>query len=597
MATITETLSLGLRHHQSGQFGLAEQAYRRVLEFDPSNSQAIYYLGVIASQVGNKSAAADLIRQAIAIDPTKSIYFYNLGEALQATGNLDEAIAAYRHALQLNPSDPECWNNLGRAFQSQGNAAGAIDCYQRALALRPEDADAMNNLGGVLQTLGNLEGAIACYRSAIQLRPAYVQVYCNLGSALKANAQPEQARDCYQHALQLQPNSIEAMNGLIVQQQEMCCWTMIENLSLRLIQEVEHRNKLGIRHQLTPMSFLGLPTCTTPSQQLEFCQTFFANQFGAMSKSFQAHAGPHTRSERARIRIAYLSSDLQTHPVGLSICELFENHDRTRFEVAAYSYGKDDQSETRNRISKSCDRFIDIGKQSFVETAKRIYNDRVDILIDLMGHTFNARSEIMALRPAPVQIQFLGFAGTMGTPCIDYIVADDFVIPQSHSSYYCESILRLPHCFLPSDTKRNIATSTTRHEHGLPNDALVLCSFNNSSKITPAMFAAWMRLLDQIPDSVLWVYVHNEFAAQNLRQEAVANGIDPERLVFARRLPSLNDHLARYRLADLFLDTFPYNAHSTAADSLWMGCPVVTLSGQTFASRVAGSLLRAACLE
>ena len=593
MASISEKLAMGLKHHQSGQFELAESAYREVLISNPRNAQALYYLGILASQIGNKLAAVELIGKAIEIDPSKGIYYYNLGEALQVLGKLGEAVVAYRLALQRDPSDAEAQNNLGRALQTLGNLDEAIVCYRRTLELRPNDVEALNNLGGLLQTRGDFAAAIGYYETAIQLRPDYVEVYCNLGSALKANGQPDAARKCFVQALRVQPKSIEALNGLIVQQQELCCWQDLESMSRQVIQLVETASEQGIRHQLTPLSFLSLPTVTTPAQQLNFTRDFFANRFGNITQlDSKERLGPLRNSAR-RIRVGYLSGDLQTHPVGLSICELLESHDRARFEVFAYSFGIDDHSITRQRIVHACNQFVDLGQESFGDSAKRINRDGIDILVDLMGYTYNARTEILALRPAPIQIQYLGFPGTMGAPCVDYLIADDFVVPMDQSNNYSEQIIRLPHCFFPKDSKRSVSGLTTaRSEHGLLENAIVLCSFNSSNKITPTMFGVWMRILRVVPDSILWIYVQNDQAAFNLQKEAVSLGVDSNRLVFARRLPNLNDHLARYCLVDLFLDTFPYNAHSTAADALWMGCPVLTLAGQTFASRVAGSLLR-----
>ncbi len=593
MASMSEELAKGLKHHHLGQFELAESAYRNVLLSNPRNSQALYYFGVLSSQLGNKLAAVELIGKAIEIDPTKGIYYYNLGEALQVLGRLDEAVVAYRLALQRDPTDAEALNNLGRALQTLGNLDEAIICYRRSLELRPNDIETLNNMGGLLQTRGDFTAAIACYETVIQLRPSYVEVYCNLGSVLKASGEPEAARTCYLKALRVQPQSIEALNGLIVQQQELCSWHDFESLSNKLIQLVEKASQLGIRHQLTPISYLGLPTVTTPTQQLNFARDFFSNRFGNIAPiGLNERIGPR-RDSPQRIRVGYLSGDLQTHPVGLSICELLENHDRNRFEVFAYSFGVDDRSKNRQRIVHACDEFVELGQESFGDSARRIHRDGIDILVDLMGHTYNARTEILAMRPAPIQIQFLGFPATMGAPCIDYIIADEFVVPMDQSANYSEQIIRLPNSFFPQDSKRLASDwSTSRSDHGLSENMKVLCSFNNSSKITPVVFGAWMRILREVSDSLLWIYVQNDHAAFNLQKEAVSNGVDSNRLVFARRLPNLDDHLARYCLADLFLDTFPYNAHSTAADAIWMGCPVLTLTGQTFASRVAGSLLK-----
>jgi predicted O-linked N-acetylglucosamine transferase (SPINDLY family) len=295
---------------------------------------------------------------------------------------------------------------------------------------------------------------------------------------------------------------------------------------------------------------------------------------------------------KSKISIGYLSGDFHCHATAWLIAELFEKHDRAGFVIFGYSYGPDDRSPMRRRLASAFDRFVDLKDASFMEAAERIAVDGVDILVDLKGYTRENRVQILALRPAPIQVNYLGYPGTMGAPFMDYVLVDDFVVPADQQPFFAEKLVHLPGCYQVNDSRREIAPHTpSRAECGLPEQGFVFCDFNNSYKITPEMFTVWMELLKGVPGSVLWLLEGNRFAPANLRREAEARGVAAQRLVFAPRMP-LPEHLARHRLADLFLDTFPVNAHTTASDALWVGCPVLTMAGETFVSRVAGSLLR-----
>ena len=299
------------------------------------------------------------------------------------------------------------------------------------------------------------------------------------------------------------------------------------------------------------------------------------------------------KSNKKKITLGYLSADFHEHATAFLCAELFEAHDRTRFEVFGYSYGPDDGSPMRQRLSRAFDRFVDVKDMSYVEAARRIAADDVDILIDLKGYTKGARTHMLALRPAPIQINYLGYPGTLGAGFMDYILVDDYVVPSDQQPFFAEKLVHLPGCYQINDSKRAIWPKTpTRAECGLPDTSFVFCDFNNTYKITSKMFAIWMELLQAVPRSVLWLLEGNSCAAANLKREAEAHGVSATRLIFAPRVP-MAEHLARHHLADLFLDTFPVCAHTTASDALWAGCPLLALAGNTFIARVAGSLLRA----
>ncbi len=344
---------------------------------------------------------------------------------------------------------------------------------------------------------------------------------------------------------------------------------------------------------MSPFVLLALSTPTTARQQLRCSRRWVGRLLKSDGGAGRCLARPRPSVPKSRITVGYLSGNFHSHAVAWLTAELFEKHDRGRFAIFGYSYGPDDRSPMRRRLAGAFDRFVDVKESSFAQAAQRIAADEVDILVDLMGYTKDTRPQILASRPAPIQVNYLGYPGTMGAEFMDYILVDDFVVPPDQQPFFTERLVHLPGCFQANDSQREISSRTpSRAQCGLPEDGFVFCCFNNSYKITPAVFDVWMRLLKAVPASVLWLSEGNRFVSANLRREAKARGVAAERLVFARPEPLMSDHLARHRVADLFLDTFPYNAHTTASDALWASLPVLTLSGRTFASRVAGSLLR-----
>jgi predicted O-linked N-acetylglucosamine transferase (SPINDLY family) len=502
-------------------------------------------------------------------------------------GRLAEAEAIYRQMLGRHPGSVDLYNNLGNVLQEQGNFAEAVAQYRQAVTLQPDCAEVHNNMGGVFYAQGELEEARACFQRALALKPDYAEAHINLGNVLREQGKLEEALAQHRQALTLRPNSVEAECQSMHLMQHVCDWN-------RLTEIVERQKQLlsaGSSAPMHPFAFLCIPS--TPAEQLRCARNFAAHRLAPVGRLRDKLGFRFTPKPKSKLRIGYLSADFRRHPVASLIAELFEFHDRQAVEVCAYSYGPDDGSEIRKRVARACDRFVDIRAASYVEAARRIYEDGVDILVDLQGHTRLARTHIAALRPAPLQVNWLGYPGTMGAECIDYIITDRFVTPPGHEPFFSEKIVYLPDCYQINDRKREIAKRTpARKKFGLPEKGVVFCCFNNSYKITPAVFDIWARLLQQVSGSVLWLLETNTGLAANLRREAKARGVEPERLVFAPILLP-EQHLARYRIADLFLDTLLYNAHVTTSDALWAGLPVLTCAGETFASRVAGSLLTA----
>ena len=381
--------------------------------------------------------------------------------------------------------------------------------------------------------------------------------------------------------------------ALVHQYQHMCDWSHLDSAARQVIDSVMRApGDQSLTAAATPFAFIVSPIPTSAAQQLLCASQWVEVRYKGIMELGKQLRLTQARPAKSKITLGYLSADFHGHATAYLIAELIEKHDRSRFNVVGYSCGPDDKSAMRQRLKQAFDDFVDVEPCSHQEAARRIAADGVDILIDLKGYTTDSRTDILALRPAPIQVNYLGFPGTMGAPFIDYIVVDDFIVPADQQPYFTEKLVHLPGCYQVNDSRREIAPHTpTRAACGLPDTGFVFCSFNNSYKITTEIFDVWMDLLKEVPGSVLWLLEANRFVPANLRREAEARGVAGQRLIFAPHRP-LPEHLVRYRLADLVLDNFPVNAHTTASDALWVGCPIVTIAGETMVSRVAGSLLR-----
>ncbi len=579
--------NLGTALQKQGEYDEAITQYREALRLKPSYAEAYNNLGSAIQARGDAPKAGRYYREALRLNPRYAEAHDNLGAALREQGDVAGAIACYHEALRVDPLHAGAYNNLGHALQEQGRLSEAIVYYREAVCLRPGYAKAHNNLGYALQEQGDLIEAVSQYRVALRARPEYAEAHINLANALQEQSDPTEALAHYREALRLKPELTQAHSSLVHRLQHLCEWSELEPLWEQTARMVLTQPAAII----PPFSFLSVPS--SPAEQLACARNWVANRIAPIELSWEGLDVHVARTAKDKLRIGYLSTDFRQHIVSDLIAEILELHDHDHFDIYAYSIGGDDGSAMRQRIAHACDRFTDITADSYVEAARRIHDDGVDILIDLNGHTKGARTQILALRPAPVQVNYMGYAGTMGAEFIDYMVTDCFMTPPEQQPYFTERFVYLPDSAMPPNrTWASAERTPSRAECGLPEDAFVFCCFNNAFKITPAMFDIWMRLLRETPGSVLWLFEANEWAATNLRREADARGVAPERVVFAPRLP-LAEHLARQRLADLFLDTLPYNAHSTASNALWAGLPVITCPGDTFVSRVVGSVLHA----
>jgi protein O-GlcNAc transferase len=610
---IRETLAKAVAAQQGGDAAAAAAFCREILEREPDNFQALHFLGRLRAQAGDFAAAVTLIGKAIAVNPEAPAAHYNLGLALRALDRRDEEIACYRRALRLNPDFAAAHNDLGIALNEQRRPEEALAAFRSALALQPGSAELRNNLAIVLtdlrrfaaaeeqlhealrlrpdyaeahSNLGNVHkarrdfaAAVACYRRALDLAPDHADAPHNLGMALRNLGRHDAAAACFRRALGRDPANGAALVALAVAERQICDW--------RTPRDAEIRARVANGDAaIEPFDFLSF--AESGPEQLRCARNYWSGF--AMPAPL---VGTAAQAPRDRIRIAYLSFDFRAHATSYLLVELLERHDREKFDIVAASFGPDDDSAMRRRVIAAVDRFVDISALGDAEAARLLAEMPIDIAVDLNGLTANNRRNILAHRPAPIQVNYLGFPGTMGAPFIDAIIADRFIVPPGTESDFSERVVRLPDCYQPNDRSRRIADAVpTRAQCGLPESGFVFAAFNNSYKITPPLFDIWCRLLRAVPGSVLWLLHDNEWAVANLRREAVARGVAPERMVFAPRM-ELPEHLARHRQADLFLDTLPINAHTTASDALWAGLPIVTCAGATLVSRVAGSLLHA----
>jgi protein O-GlcNAc transferase len=560
------------------RFEQALASYDEVLALKPDFAQGLYNRGSALQGLMRFEEALASYDGALTLNPNWVEALCNRGNTLQKLERFEEALASYEKVLALKPGFADAFYNCGIVLQELNRLDEALASYGKALAIEPGSAVARLNRGNMLMRLGRLGEALASYEQALVLKPGYPEALHNRGNVLLELNRIDEALASYEQA----PDYIDAFGGAIWCINRLCDWRRKESVAAEVNAHIRDRRSI-----ISPFTFLGYSSDLALQQQ---CAVNFAA--GRLPRVLRPLSGAAARRP-GKVRIAYLSADFRSHAMAHLTAELFERHDRSRFEVIALSYGVDDGSNMRKRLTSAFDRFADVRGMSDKSAALMLHNLGADIAIDLMGHTRDSRPGILAYRPAPVQASYLGYPGTMGASFIDYIIADETVVPFEHQPFYTEKIVQLPGCYQVNDSRRIISDRTpTRREAGLPEDGFVFCCFNQNWKITSEVFDVWMRLLHALDGSVLWLLQDNEGAERNLRDAAKARGIDPARLVFAGRLPS-GGHLARHRLANLFLDTLPYNAHSTASDALWAGLPVVTRIGEAFAGRVAASLLKA----
>ncbi|MBO9679860.1 MAG: tetratricopeptide repeat protein [Acidovorax sp.] len=594
----------------------AIRAYDRAIALSPGYVDPHFNRGNALLRLQRHGEALASFERAITLSPRLVLAHYNRAAVLQGMNRMQEAAEGYRAVLELEPHHAQARFNAGCILLAQKQFEEAVECMDLVIAHAPQMPEAHNNKGSALLKLGRLRDAITCFSQALALRPQYAEAYTNRGNArIQLGHYPEALEDLGR-ALQLQPHGAEsrhllgkllsltnrheeavqqlqwahrqspglpALYGDLMGAKTACCsWQGIDHDVQQALQAIAEHGQA-----VEPFTLLGL--ADAPLRHKEAARTLVQEMFPASS----ALGACLPREPGGKIRVGYFSADFRNHAVAYLIAELFEVHDRGRFEWFAFSVGPDAQDEMRQRVAAAFDHFIDVRERSDIDIARLSRELGIDIAVDLTGFTRHNRFGCFSFRCAPVQVSYLGYPGTTGADYMDYVIADRVVIPPPAQAHFTEKVVYLPHSYQVNDSRRKVSgRAFTRGEAGLPPDGFVFCCFNNNYKIMPSTFDGWMRILLAVEGSVLWLLEDNPAAARNLRREAQARGISAERLVFAPRMP-MDEHLARHRLADLFLDTLPYNAHTTASDALWAGLPLLTCMGESFASRVAASLLYA----
>lgn len=611
--------SLGACQLQLGLCGEALESFERALAFAPDNVVALVCQGDALRALERPAQAIASYERALAVIPAELAALQGRAAALNMLGRPWDALASLDAALAIEPSDLGALSNRALLLRALHRLEEGLASLDGVLRVDPDHVDALLNRGLLLFDLGRYPEAVASYDRAVAIAPEHVGAHCNRAKALFALNRFRDALAAAERALALAPDHVESLytrgNVLVRQRRYEDAVVVFERL-LALAPQHPHAlaqlvgcclwlcdwAKAAIAAEALQKAISAGTAVVSPHILLQLSADP-VTVLAATRRYLEREVSPPTTPAlpnitigvgTGKIRIAYLSGDFRVHPVAYLIAELLERHDRSRFEVIAISFGPDDNSDLRARIAHACDRFHDVRIRNDQDVAALVRQAAIDIAVDLGGHTDHARPGILQLRPAPVAVNYLGFPGTMGADFIDYIIADAVVLPFTQQPWYAEQIVHLPDSFMVQDATRPISPQTpTRKAANLPDEGVVFCCFNNSYKISADTFAAWLRLLAKVEDAVLWLTQPDARAAENLRAAAVAAGIDPARIVFAPRMPSMADHLARHRLADLFLDTPGYNAHSTAADALWAGLPVLTCAGSAFQGRVAASLLHA----
>jgi predicted O-linked N-acetylglucosamine transferase (SPINDLY family) len=618
---LRETLQEGIALHRAGRLDEAERIYRAILEANADHFDAMHLLGVTQLQRGRFKEARRVIEAALAIDPRSADAHCHLGNVLGALGKADEAVASYERALAIKPDHinalvnsalaltrlgrhrealascdaalaiapdlAEAFSNRAIALNHLGEREQALASCDRALAINPNLADALSNRAAILNELDRAEEALASADRALVLRPDYAEAHFNRAAALEQLRRDDEALVAFDRALALEPrlaqlHGADFVAGRVLYARMRCCdWRSYRDDFERLIADVRAGKASAV-----PLAFLALPT--TPQDQLRSAQIWAREKFPVGAAEWTG-----TIASAERLRVAFVTANFRDHPTLHLSLEFWERIDRSRLEMFAYSLWPDDRNALLRRAKNAFEHFADVSGQTDAAIAQRIRDDRIAILIDRNGYTLHARAGIFALRPAPIQVNCIGYPGTLGAPWYDYIFTDRFTVPEHLQGSYTERPLYMPNTAFPSDTTRlPPGPSPSRAQFGLPELGVVFCCFNSAYKILPDVFAIWMRLLAAVPGSVLWLLETNATARANLRREARAADIDPDRLVFAHRV-GVGEHVARNATADLFLDTYPYGAHTTANDALLAGLPVVTCAGETMVSRIAASQLHA----
>jgi predicted O-linked N-acetylglucosamine transferase (SPINDLY family) len=601
--------------HRRGEFEAAQKIYKEILQSDSKNAEVLHLLGVIALQKKDFPSAIKFISQAIEINPQMSVAFNNLGAAYKEQKDYVKALESLQCALKLDPVSADALSNIGNIYSDEKKYSLAMDFYYRAIKANPHHADAYYNRGNIYLHSHKYALAVGDYNRALEFDPGITDAYLNRGLAYKKMGNYQAALTDFSQVVKMQPGYAEAyyhraitcfstndnslaafedlksalqinskldylLSAFFFRKKFFADWSDLEALGSKLLEMAKSGDRA-----ITPFTFVS--HFDDPSQQLMITKTWI----NAQSKSGETDLGSLKKSTRKeKIHIGYFSSDFNEHAVTYASAGLFRSHDKSKFKITGFYFGRHKDSMLA-RVAGYFDEFYNVADLSDVEVTELARKLKIDIAVDLNGSTAGARPVIFLNQAATIQVNYLGYPGTMGTPIIDYIIADEYVIPVESQKYYIEKIAYMD-CFMAHDDQLLVSGKKySKSELGLPTEGFIFCGFNNTHKITPKVWSLWMNILKSVPNSVLWLSCGNDFTTQNLLREALACGVESTRIIFAPKFKDIGEHLARLRCADLLLDTYPYNAHTTASAALWAGLPVLTRSGESFASRVAASLL------
>ena len=609
-------LGRAINEFQANQFDAAEKLLLNVLQLQKNNLPALHIMGLIKAAQEKHVDAANYFKKALVINPQEPSLNYNLARALSAYGRHLEALQYHERTIRLANDNAQAWVNYGISLGALGRTQDAVKMFEGALALHPAYEEALANLGesyrllqdypqaktffgraievggqlslswlGIARielALGEKKQAIEHYLRCLQINPENMECLLELALVHLSLKQYEASLQCYERAYQLNPNEDFLLGRILNVAMQACLWEKVPALIAEISAKIQEGKR--VCHPFTVLSSIDDPAIQLKAAQI--WSSFTQNVESGKKSQLQLQ-------KKDKIRIGYFSADFHLHATLHLMADMFKKHDKSRFEVFAFSYGDDIQDQMLASVIEYFDGFYYVGNQTDSEIAQAARELKIDIAVDLKGYTYDARPGIFAHKAAPIQVNYLGYPGTMGSPFMDYIIADPVIISEELQKYYSEKIVYLPNSYQINDPQRLVSeASITREDAGLPGQGFVFCSFNQHYKFVPLVFDSWARILKRVDHSVLWLMAEGEDVRQNLRNEIAKRGIAPERLIFADRIPSA-EHLARMRLADLFLDSLPYNSHTTASDALWVGLPIVTLQGQSFAARVASSLLTA----
>lgn len=605
-----------LSDFEARRFDVSERIALSILRINPKDSVALQILGLSFAMQGKILDSIPPLQKASIVEPKNSEILVNLAKAQFSAELFSDALKTYEKlarlipnnayiltdlatclaklkmddlallnfnkAIGIDPSFHMAWSNLGNLYSEMGHSNKAIEYYERSLSLNADSPESWTNYGNALFALRLFEQSKAAHERSLSLDPNYAEALSNYGNTLLELRMQSEAYSSYQRAFNLKPQHPYLIGELIASKRALCIWDD-EGPSVEMLHSLVHENKPA------SIPFVMLQSGADMALQKRCAINYALDRFPSKGNARDIFS---SKSSNEKIRVGYFSSDFKNHPVGILIKNIIEAHDRSKFEVYGFFLNEQCSDEMEQSLVNAFDHSFNLFSLSDAEAIDLVLQQKIDIAIDLNGHTSGARTAIFASKVAPVQVNYLGYAGTMGAEYYDYIVADKIVIPHEHQEFFTEEIAYLPHSFFPVDTSigyEELGNLPDRASENLPPSGFVFSCFNNSYKISPEIFSTWMSLLKKVPDSILWLSRPSDIAATNLRSAAKSSGVDPNRIIFANRVPSRKMHLSRLRLSDLFLDTPNYNAHATAADALWAGVPVLTLLGNTFAGRVAAS--------